>query len=166
VTKYSDILEVERNNSLFVSAGAGRLLSEEERRGLQAIRGDLDIGRTLLSMDEPEHQVYRRVTQDWFLPGRIAEIESDISELADAAVNRMVEFAGECDLVEDVVAPFPLRVIMRALGVPTEDEAYLAALTRCVLAPADAAVHGEAAVQAKTLCTRNVRDYFRSMRAR
>jgi len=49
------------------------------------------------------------------MPANVARIEAEITGLAQAAVDKMVQLGGECDFVRDVAAPFPLRVIMRIL---------------------------------------------------
>lgn len=128
LSKYADIIEVERQNRCFLSAPALRLLSTADRATLHAIAGYLPM-RTIISMDEPDHRAYRRLTQSWFLPGTIAKLEADITRLAHAAIDRMAELGGECEFVHDVAASFPLRIVMHMLGLPPTDERYLLNLT-------------------------------------
>ncbi len=114
VTKYEDVVNVERRPDVFSSA--------------QGVRpkggggGDLSI----VSLDDPEHARQRRLVSRGFTPSRINAMVDHIREVARGLVDR-VAARGECDFVDDIAKPLPLIVIAELLGLPVEDRDRLAA---------------------------------------
>jgi cytochrome P450 len=88
-------------------------------------------------MDAPDHMKYRLLTQSWFMPKNLRDVESRIREIARETVAHMLSFDGECDFARDVAAEYPLRVIMNILGVPREDEPRMLMLTQQLFGPTD-----------------------------
>jgi cytochrome P450 len=132
VTKHADIREIERNAKLFHNADFNPVLndraSDDFTRGING--GSLRILSSLTYMDPPEHQAYRGVTQNWFLPARIRQLEDQVRSLARLSVENLLSFDGECDFVRDFALHYPLRVIMTLFGVPSEDEPKMLKLTQ------------------------------------
>jgi cytochrome P450 len=137
VTKHADIIDIERHDEIFLHGPAGRMMTPAERAALMSIPGNMSMRQTLVSMDGARHRTYRRLTQNWFVPKSIDLLKKDIADLAQAGLDRMIALGDECDFVADVANLFPLRVIMRILGVPPEDEAFFLALSRRIFAPTD-----------------------------
>ena len=81
-------------------------------------------------MDNPDHKIYRAMTQSWFSPPNLIKLKSDIELLAKDYVDKMLDSGSECDFVNDISALYPLRVIMTILGVPPEDENLMLKLTQ------------------------------------
>lgn len=136
VTKYDDVIEIERQNELFINDPRLTLMEEEV---IDAIKeqtgGDRHIIRSLVDMDNPDHFKYRKLTQAWFMPGNIKPLEDKIRAFAKTVVGKMAAMTddngvGECDFVNDVAVWYPLRVIMQILGVPEEDEPRMLQLTQ------------------------------------
>jgi len=80
------------------------------------------MGRTIQSMDGPEHQQNRTVVTPPFLPAAIRRftersIEPMIHELLDRIVGQE-----EVEFVQAFARPFPFLVITRLLGIPVADE--------------------------------------------
>jgi cytochrome P450 len=88
-------------------------------------------------MDAPDHLKYRQLTQSWFLPQNVRQLEDRIRGIARDHVDRMAELGGECDFVADVALTYPLRVIMEILGVPPADEPRMLRLTQELFGSAD-----------------------------
>jgi cytochrome P450 len=81
------------------------------------------VGRTFISMDEPGHQVFRRLTTPAFRARAVAGYEQEtLLELAHEIVD---DFAGRgtADLMPELAARFPYLVITRVLGLPRDREA-------------------------------------------
>ncbi|KTE38587.1 MULTISPECIES: cytochrome P450 [unclassified Sphingopyxis] len=138
VTKFADIQEVERNAAQFLNAPRMMLrpLSVEEQvRKLTG--GSALMLRDIVHMDGRDHMAHRKLTQAWFMPARLKALEEDLRALARHFVGQMIERGGSCDFVDDVAVWYPLRVIMRILGVPAEDEAKMLVLTRDIFGPDD-----------------------------
>jgi cytochrome P450 len=131
VTKHADILEISRNNALFPSAVRPTTLTNKagEARA-RAITGTPHLVKSLVQMDEPEHMKYRMLTQAWFMPASIKKREEDVRALAKDAVAQFVTLPGKCDFVKDVALHYPLRVVMKILGVPQEDYPRMLRLTQ------------------------------------
>ncbi|HYE46942.1 MAG TPA: cytochrome P450 [Caulobacter sp.] len=132
VTRHADILEVSRQNDLFHSGDMPTTFTTREAD--EAVRkmtgGSPHLVRTLVQMDAPDHPKYRVMTQSWFLPQNIRKLEDRIRQIAREHIDRMAEFGGECDFVNEVALFYPLRVIMEILGVPPEDEPRMLRLTQ------------------------------------
>jgi cytochrome P450 len=80
------------------------------------------IGRSFISMDEPEHQVYRRLAMPTFRPVVVAR--ADREPMVELAHELIDSFEGEpaADLMEGFARRFPLAIICRMLGIPREAE--------------------------------------------
>ena len=132
VTRYADIQEISRDNTLFPYGGRPSTLAPQERvdslRAAQA--AGAPVLRTLVNMDEPDHMKYRALTQAWFMPPNLRKIEDNIREIARQVVARMKALDGECDFVNEVALHYPLHVIMEILGVPAKDEGRMLQLTQ------------------------------------
>ena len=85
---------------------------------------------SLVVFDAPIHPKYRKLTQDWFMPRNLKQIEGEIRDLAGRTVDAMIAKGPELDFVETVSGPYPLRVVMQILGVPPEDEPRMQMLTQ------------------------------------
>ncbi|TNY38410.1 cytochrome P450 [Thermomonospora catenispora] len=138
ITKHEDVLEIERDNELFLSAPRPMLMTAEleELQRRQREQG-MEL-RTLVHMDDPEHKKMRAITADWFKPRSLRRLEGRIRELARRHVDRMAELGGECDFVTDIAAQFPLYVILSVLGLPESDYGRMLTLTQELFGGADA----------------------------
>jgi cytochrome P450 len=137
VTRYADLLSVERRPEAFSSAPRTLLTGEAAELALSQRAGRPQIIRGLIQMDPPDHGVYRALTQSRFTPGGLAAFEGWLAELAARVVDRMAERDGFCDFAEDIAALFARRVVTELLGVPEADGPLLQKLARGVVAPND-----------------------------
>jgi len=138
VTKYKDIQDIESKPDAFLNAPRLLLRTiKDEEKTKQLTGGSTLLLRNLVNMDAPDHAVYRKLTQAWFMPVHIKALEDDLHALAREYVQRMVDMGGACDFVRDVAVWYPLRVIMRILGVPEEDEPKMLKLTQEIFGPDD-----------------------------
>ena len=114
VTRYDDVVLVNRDNELFSSARGSALLMEQDAESLEQQR------LMMLNMDPPMHTRYRLLVNKGFTPRMVGRLE----ERARAYVNAMIDDVaekGECDFVTDIAAELPLQVIAEVMGVPQED---------------------------------------------
>ena len=126
-SKHADVIEIERQNELFLNTQNSVLINKE----IEAQRAAQGPGlRTLINMDQPDHKLFRDLTKDWFMPANLKAVEARVQEIAKSAVDRMFELGDEIDFVQDVAIWYPLRVIMMILGVPEEDEVRMLKLTQ------------------------------------
>ena len=130
ITKHADIMEIERDNKLFLS-NPRTLLSTAEMDELQAQQRELGMElRTLVHMDDPQHRVVRAIGADWFRPKAMRAMQTRIDELARQYVDRMAELGGECDFVQQIAVHYPLYVILSLLGLPESDFSRMLQLTQ------------------------------------
>jgi cytochrome P450 len=113
--KHADILTVSRDPARFTST-----------RGIQI--GSSNVGRplemppTILEMDPPDHNRYRKLVIRAFTPGATAALETTVRQIARECVES-VEPGQVVDFVDALAVPLPMYVIAEMLGVPRSDRA-------------------------------------------
>lgn len=138
VTKHADVLEIERQQDLFLNAPRSKLFKIEfEQEVKRLMEGRTHLVRGLPQMDGAEHKAYRQLTQAWFQPKQVKLLEEKIAVLAKRTVDNMLEQGPECDFYNDVASWFPLRVIMLILGLPACDEQRLLRITQAYFGGSD-----------------------------
>jgi len=88
-------------------------LCDEAQRVLRD--GDWRLTPALGNNDPPDHARFRRNVHRAFTPRRIALLEPFVREVMERAVDRW-PCSGRADLVADVLAALPARVILRMVG--------------------------------------------------
>jgi unspecific monooxygenase len=84
---------------------------------------DLEVlqqARPFLFMDPPDHTRLRGLVNKAFTPHVIENMRPRIQQIVDELIDAAAE-RGECDVIEDLAYPLPVRVISEMLGVPPED---------------------------------------------
>ena len=131
ITKHSDISDIELKNDFFINHPRTTLMDITAENYIKEFTGGSHLlVRTLVHMDNPDHKIYRAMTQSWVSPPNLIKLKSDIELLAKDYVDKMLDSGSECDFVNDISALYPLRVIMTILGVPPEDENLMLKLTQ------------------------------------
>ncbi|BCI52688.1 cytochrome P450 [Mycolicibacterium litorale] len=117
VTRRADIVFVSQHPELFTSA---------QGVALDPMPADVQrFASFFLTMDPPEHTVYRRLISSAFTPRNVRRIEEQIHDNAVAVVDDLVG-AGELDFVAACSARLPMLTIMEMLGVPAADQPAVA----------------------------------------
>ncbi len=132
VTRHDDIMAVSKDNARFLNAPKSVVLAPVAVQMLTHMitGGSPHLVRSLVTMDAPEHMDYRKLTQSWFMPKNLGNLEARIREIARGSVDQMLATGGSCDFVSEVSALYPLHVVMQILGVPDEDEPLMLKLTQ------------------------------------
>lgn len=125
ITKYADVMDIERNNALFTN-WPRPVLATIEGDELQTASGV----RTLIHLDDPQHRVVRAIGSDWFRPKAMRALKIRVDELARIYVDKMMRVGPKCDFVQEVAVNFPLYVIMSLLGIPEADFPRMLKLTQ------------------------------------
>jgi cytochrome P450 len=107
--------------------GSRRFSSDANRPGFPAIspeRRNINLGRTLIRMDPPEHTRYRRMLNPEFVIQRVEGMRPEIERIADGLLHDMAGRTPPVDLVEAFALPLPSLVICHLLGVPRPDRPF------------------------------------------
>ncbi|HTM85008.1 MAG TPA: cytochrome P450 [Mycobacterium sp.] len=130
ITKYDDIMDIERDNELWINEPRP-VLAPAEADDLQRQLLEAGMGlRTLIHMDDPQHHKMRAIVADWFRPKAMRAMKARVDELAKRYVDRMAEIGPECDFVADIALNYPLYAIMSLLGLPEQDFPRMLRLTQ------------------------------------
>lgn len=137
VARHADIRRVELDNETFLNDPRLTLATVADEERIMALTGGNKLTRNLVSMDNPDHKHFRAMTQGYFSPKHMKQLEEDIRTLARDSVDHMAALGNECDFAAEVAIWFPLRVIMLTLGVPRDDEQFLMKITQEVFGAQD-----------------------------
>ncbi len=165
VTRFADIQTVEKDNDLFHSTDRPATLFRKEQIALMAAHPPEQPIKSLVQMDPPEHPPHRALTQDWFMPLNLKNLEARLREIAEEFADKMFEYDGECDFARDVAFLYPLRVVMEVMGVPPEDELQMLKLTQELFGAEDPELNrsGEAGMDVETrmkMVAQTTADFF------
>jgi cytochrome P450 len=95
----------------------------------------------MISMDDPRHAKIRRIVAKTFTPRMLEQVIDSVQVIADdvaAAARRKAEARdGSIDVVADLAAPIPLRVVCDMMGIPDEDRAMVLQASNVILSGGD-----------------------------
>jgi cholest-4-en-3-one 26-monooxygenase len=114
VTRHADVLTVSRDTDTYSSELGSAFIDDQTDEALAQMR------LTILMMDPPKHNRYRRLVSKGFTPRVIAQLEEQIERRAVRIVDDVCE-KGECEFVQDVAAKLPLEIICEMIGLPESD---------------------------------------------
>lgn len=110
ITRHAELSEALRDGERFPPGPAYRRHTEPP------------IGRSFISMDDPEHRVYRKLATPTFRPIAVARADrGPMIELAHALIDELCD-SREVDLMDRFAKRFPLAIICNMLGIPREAE--------------------------------------------
>ena len=118
ITKFDDVRTVLKDYGTFSSELGGAARIEDLPEDVLAAR------RNFLEFDPPKHGRYRRLFSADFTPSAVHRYEEWLRELIGARLDAAVA-RREFDLVEELAAPVPIRVLAHILGLPDEELAHL-----------------------------------------
>jgi cytochrome P450 len=121
ITKFDDVRAVLKDYGTFSSEVGGAATIEDLPEDVLAAR------RNFLEFDPPKHGRYRRLFSADFTPSAVGRYEEWLRELVRARLDAALP-RGSFDLVEELAAPIPIRVLGHILGLPAEELPHLIAL--------------------------------------
>jgi cholest-4-en-3-one 26-monooxygenase len=105
VSRHHDIVAIEKDPETFCSS--------------LGYRPNIPSDNSMIGDDDPRHHERRRLVARRFTPKAVAghehAVRAVVTELLDA-----VAATGSCEVVEELAAPLPAKVIARLLGFPDE----------------------------------------------
>ncbi len=132
IAGFDEVMKVSKDNQTFLNNPKSAVFGLRSTEALaKAITGGSPhLVESLVQMDSPKHPKLRRLTQDWFMPKNLRNVESQIRALAETTVARMLDAGNDGDFTKLVSSPYPLHVVMQILGVPESDEQRMLVLTQ------------------------------------
>jgi cytochrome P450 len=135
VLRHADLVHVSRHPELFSSWQGSVVLEDLDPNQLELMR------HMLLVMDPPGHTAYRKPLAPHFGARVVGRMEEQVRALcreilAEAAERRDV------DLVQDLAAPLPSRVIAGIMGLPRDDAPRIRAWAEAMVGGQDEEVAG------------------------
>ena len=138
LTKYDDVAAVLRDPKTFSSEVGGAANIHDLAEDV------LEARRNFLEFDPPKHGRYRRLISTSFTPGAVGRYEEWLRVLVRRLLDRALP-QGEFDLVHELAAPIPIRVLGEILGIPDEQLPKLIELGDRLLVDTDPDYVGELA---------------------
>jgi cytochrome P450 len=117
VTRFKDIVEIEKDPALFTSTEGVNFPSTGKR-------DNPDLMNHILYKDPPDHSRLRRVVAKSFGPRVVANFESWVRQIVTEVLDDCLP-KKEFDWIDDVARLVPSRVIAKVMGVPTSDRAKI-----------------------------------------
>ncbi|MEQ1785717.1 MAG: cytochrome P450 [Acidimicrobiales bacterium] len=113
LTKHADVRAVSHDSAAFSSWLGGTFIPTQDEEALEQIR------LTILNMDPPKHNRYRRLVSKGFTPRMITALVEEIERRAAVVVDNVCE-KGEVEFVEEIAAQVPVQMICEMIGLEPE----------------------------------------------
>jgi cytochrome P450 len=136
VLRHADVVRVAREPTRFSAYEGGIVLEDLPPESLEMLRG------TLLSMDPPQHQIYRRPLAPSFSRRVIGGLEERIRLLCRQIVADALA-KGDVEFVHEVTSQLPSQVIGDLMGLPPDDWALIHSLAERNTSQQDADIAGD-----------------------
>jgi cytochrome P450 len=134
VTRFADLEAISSQPAIFCS-GKGAVSIPDLPTDLNEFYG------SMISMDDPRHAKIRRLVSRTFTPKMLERLLDSVREIVDDVLAKARAKAesgdGTIDVVADIAAPIPLRVICDMMGIPEEDRAMVLSASNIVLSGGD-----------------------------
>jgi cytochrome P450 len=113
VSRFDDVERVLKDHETFSSA-KGNIL--------EMIKSGMELPPGTVIMEDPRsHTIHRKLMARMFTPRKVAELEPKIRELCAACLDPLMGSDG-FDLIAELGAVMPMRVIGMLIGIPEEDQ--------------------------------------------
>ena len=113
LTKHADVRAVSHDHQRFSAEVGGTFIPTSDEEALAQLR------LTILNMDPPRHNHYRRLVSKGFTPRMIAALVEEIERRAVAVIDDVCE-RGEVEFVEEIAAQIPVQMICEMIGLEKE----------------------------------------------
>src|ERR1700730_17876113 len=81
----------------------------------------ISFGRSVSTMDAPEHPRFRKIFQKAFLPNVVSKWgESVVNAVVDSLMSAFIR-RGQADLVEEFTFHYPFQIVFKQLGLPPDE---------------------------------------------
>ena len=123
VSTYELVREAHRkpqvfSNEFVLEMGSSEGISDLDLKAAVASHPNLKKG-TLLTIDDPDHKIFRDAVKEFFTAEHIKTYEPWIRERTRVLLDSLAQ-KQQCNFVEEFTRPLPLSVIMHVLGMPPD----------------------------------------------
>ncbi|MGB7475287.1 MAG: cytochrome P450 [Polyangiales bacterium] len=108
VFRYDDIVAIERDTETFISG--------------EGVRPNIPPDPGMIYQDGEQHSKQRALVSSGFTPRQMRKMDDRAREIVTELVDNMLQ-KDEVDIVEDLAAALPMRLIADMLGIPEEKRA-------------------------------------------
>ena len=112
-----------------------------------SIKARRDRNPSFITMDNPEHDRYRRMFTRDFMIKRVEALRPRIQSIVDELIDDLVAQGPPADLVRTLALPVPSLVICELLGVPYADHDYFQQRSKLMVSRSDDPAPGLKAVE-------------------
>jgi cholest-4-en-3-one 26-monooxygenase len=113
LTKHADVRAASHDSATFSSELGGTFIPTQDEEALASLR------LTILNMDPPKHNRYRKLVSKGFTPRMIRMLVEEIERRAAVVVDNVCE-KGEVEFVEEIAAQVPVQMICEMIGLEKE----------------------------------------------
>ena len=110
ISRYDDIVEIEKNKSIFIS-------SDKEKGGY---RPNLPADSSIIGLHDPTHSVRRLLVSRRFTPRSVESWTPHITGAVEKLLDDALDKKTAVDIVGELAAPLPAMMIGHLLGFPDE----------------------------------------------
>jgi len=110
ITRYDDVVEVERRKDLFTSA-------DQDKGGY---RPNIPADPAMIGLDDPHHQARRNLVARRFTPRAVSTWEDHVRATVGRLLDDALGHGGPVEVVGELAAPLPAEMIGLLLGFPEE----------------------------------------------
>ncbi|HEX2384021.1 MAG TPA: cytochrome P450 [Acidimicrobiales bacterium] len=130
ITKHADVKAVSHDAATFSTEVGSAFILDQDPSALEFHR------MTLLQMDPPKHNRYRRLVSAGFTPRMISMLADSIATRARTIVES-IEGRDEIEFTLDIAAELPMQAICEMIGIPEEDRHRATALANRLVGAQD-----------------------------
>jgi cholest-4-en-3-one 26-monooxygenase len=113
VTKHADVRTISHDCATYSSERGGTFIPTSDEEALASLR------LTILNMDPPRHNRYRRLVSKGFTPRMITALVEEIERRAAVVIDNVCQ-KGEVEFVEEIAAQVPVQMICEMIGLEPE----------------------------------------------
>jgi cholest-4-en-3-one 26-monooxygenase len=130
ITKHADVKAISKDVATFSTEVGSAFILDQDPMALEFHR------MTLLQMDPPKHNRYRRLVSAGFTPRMISKLADSIATRARTIVES-VDGRDEIEFSLDIAAELPMQAICEMIGIPDEDRHRATALANRLVGAQD-----------------------------
>jgi cytochrome P450 len=119
VTRMGEAIEVLKDHKRFSVDRSSAVAEDSSQQRARRSSDSVFMGRSMISVDEPDHRRLRGLVSKAFTPKYIESLRPSIQHIADELLDK-VQDKGRMDMVHDYAYPLPITVISDMLGVPNQ----------------------------------------------